>query len=79
MSEKEKIDDGGPAFPVVGMGERAGQPFTQIFNGGMSLRQYYAGMALQGILGVMAQAKNEYISRQCFDLADAMILKSKEG
>ncbi len=43
-----KIDDGGPAFPVP--------PFTQP-NGdfdwgrdGMSLREYFAGQALMGIL-----------------------------
>ena len=50
MSEK---DNGGAAFPIAGL---HGMPF-----GGMSLRDWYAGMALLGILantfiGILEQA-----------------------
>jgi len=45
--------DGGPAFPVAIMGRLAdGQPMTGYDFGvqGMSLRDWFAGMALQGYM-----------------------------
>jgi hypothetical protein len=39
----EPINDGGPAFP------KTGHPHDQIQDG-MSLRQWFAGIAMQGIL-----------------------------
>ena len=41
-----KIDNGGPAFPAMKPLEHWGDP-----NGGMTLRDWFAGQALQGILG----------------------------
>lgn len=45
---KEK--DGGPAFPVVGMQDRNGQSIMSVFNGGMTLRAYFAAKAMEGML-----------------------------
>lgn len=64
--------DGGPAFPVsVGMG-----PLSANFaSPGMSLRDWFAGMALQGI---MAASQGSWIDIKefatlSFRLADAML------
>ena len=45
MIDATPIDDGGPAFPNRG----DNTPTNKIFDG-MSLRQWYAGQALNGIL-----------------------------
>lgn len=52
MSSGEKIDDGGSAFPTLPPlhpegGHPDGYPYPQ---DGMSLRQWYAGLAMQGLL-----------------------------
>lgn len=36
---------GGSAFPVVGMNSRHGQQFIGVFDGGMTLRDYFAAKA----------------------------------
>ena len=60
--------DGGPAFPTV----------AKIEGGyiGMSLRDYFAGMALQGMLTLGPIAGQDHIESQvqhCWRLADAML------
>lgn len=72
-----KKNDGRPAFPqpIDDMGT-----FTAVTQG-MSLRQYYAGKAMQGYLsGLLANErtfvsdlKKEQISKISFVIADAMI------
>lgn len=63
MSE---IDEAGPAFPR--------QDWT-----GMSLREWYAGMALQGIMASGDAHGNEVgaIAQEAYKLADAMIRAGK--
>lgn len=77
MSE---IKDGGPAFPSHGtMGEVNYQ--------GMSLRDWFAGMAMQGLLAAPvgkvvdpARANETDIAREAFILAEAMIAEmTKRG
>ena len=46
MNEPKQIDDGGPAFPS----DNFGQPSAP----GMSLRDWFAGMALQGAIASMS-------------------------
>jgi len=73
-------DDGGPAFPVqdevYGNGER------QYGSNGMTLRDWFAGMALQGIIQVLHRGIRpqdiELMSRDCYGLADAMLAARKE-
>ena len=63
-------NDGGPAFPFKGMNHR-----------GMSLRDWFAGMALQGLLAAEAHPRSigttyelqEQIPEQAYKFADAMI------
>jgi hypothetical protein len=76
------IDDGGPAFPI--------QPFTQP-NGefdwgrdGMSLRDWFAGMALQGLLAANPQSSlltaenvDRVMAEEAYKSADAMLAARK--
>ena len=48
MSDATPIDDGGPAFPVPSVCNANGD--VQSGTDGMTLRQWYAGQALNGIL-----------------------------
>ena len=62
-------DDGGPAFPV-------GSAYA-----GMTLRQWYAGMALQGLIPIIGipedrqpdELWNRATAKEAFALADAMV------
>lgn len=87
MAEKKQIDDGGAAFPVVG-------DLDDCFSPGMTLRQYYAGLAMQGILASMSKdtairykelckvaGVNEptLVSYLALEAADALIKAEKES
>jgi len=68
------INDGGPAFPT---------PAGVQHNDGMTLRDYFAAAALQGIISdasVTASSKNdgELVASSAYAFADAM-LKAREG
>jgi hypothetical protein len=75
----EPINDGGPAFPVADTIYPNGQ--MQYGFNGMSLRDYFAGQALAGILACPVPirlsdgpiAANNSYSKTAFVLADAMI------
>ena len=65
-------DDGGPAFPRTA-------PHPQ---NGMTLRQWYAGMAMQGLLadeGMDVEGFEHNAARKAFAYADAMIAEEKKG
>lgn len=70
-----KKPDGGSAFPLFD-GSAA--------YGGMSLRDWYAGMALNGIKfttyidGMQVQTTPESVAKLCFNIADAMIKAGEE-
>jgi hypothetical protein len=81
--------DGGPAFPkpdVIWNGDYVYGPF------GMSLRQWYAGMAMQSIFGgigaqIVANRDSRYdetnwaevVAKNSFEMADAMIAESEKN
>lgn len=70
MTEKQikSIKDWGPAFPR-----------DSVYDGGMSIRQWYAGMALQGLLACPDTTGNiEEVVKDAFKCADAMIKASYE-
>lgn len=74
--------DGGPAFPVVGMQQINGQGVIGVFANGMTLRDYLAAKALQGLLRVnrphdIGALRQEYAD-EAYLLADAM-LKARES
>ena len=70
-------DTGGPAFPAWEQ-DTYGAKF---FNEGMTLRDWFAGMAMQGLLAcpVQPQSGPDMYARDAYTLADAMLKeRSKE-
>lgn len=63
------VNDGGPAFPVESTDH------AKYGIAGMSLRDWFAGMALQGMLAASDGCGGEYrsTSEQAYRFADAMI------
>jgi len=73
----QPINDGGPAFPGMTYISQDGKKNPE----GMTLRDYFAAAALQGILSNTEAGKawNESdVARFCYFQADAM-LKAREG
>ena len=68
------IETGGPAFPILA--EQAADGWAHV---GMTLRQYYAAKALQGVLsGQWPDEKDsKEIARRAFVLADFMVEAGK--
>jgi hypothetical protein len=80
-------NDGGPAFPQP---ESHGQ--QQLPNGtweqeysypeqGMSLRDWFAGMAMQGFMSNSMNGPRplDYLAKCCYEVADAMIAELNKG
>jgi hypothetical protein len=61
---------GGPAFPNV-------TP-TRIYAEGMTLRDYFAAKAMQGMMHDVSQPVGEVIAEWAYQVADAM-LKAREA
>lgn len=82
MSERK---DGGTAFPTVS-DQHYGDGMTAVTaNPGMTLRQWYAGMAMNGFLATMPRATDtemphlfEIAALRSFQLADAMIAEGSK-
>lgn len=70
MTEK---NDGGPAFPVVEVHPVHGSRIDM----GMSLRDWFAGQALAGLIA-QCNMPNEVYSRMAYTLADTM-LQQRQG
>jgi len=76
----EKKNDGGPAYPRPGANIINAEDYVT-GNEGMSLRDHFAGLAMQGIMGnsdyAAAFATNEHaaevIAKHAVMVADAMI------
>jgi hypothetical protein len=77
----EKIKNGGPAFPNVWETRTGNQDIEVHVRQGMSLRDWFAGMALQGALpgyrlGGMEGGLSQLAS-SCYRIADAMLCESE--
>ena len=74
-------NDGGPAFPDQGQRKETNGTWNQQWSPGMSLRDWFAGMALQGLLAAEAHPRSigttyelqEQIPEHAYKFADAMI------
>lgn len=74
----KQINDGGPAFPILPVG--TGDPRDGMSSGsdGMSLRDWFAGMALQGFCS-MADSTGGWqwgindATKTAYEVADAML------
>ena len=74
MSDSKTVDDGGPAFPVPNDANTNGQE-------GMSLRDWFAGQALEGYMSILDSRKNPDYQEDAtfmYQMADAMIAARKE-
>lgn len=77
-------NDGGPAFPATEEGQTAfsGQPCT-IYHPGMSLRDYFAAKALQGMVAFSGSAGLGFgpgdIAGRAYQIADAMLAERGKG
>lgn len=77
--------DGGPAFPMPIAGCNDGSVYNTLEQsrgelGGMSLRDYFAGMVLQGYCAVNTGRglTNNEVAESAYEVADAM-LKAREA
>jgi len=78
-----KIEDGGAAFPIDSYMLNPNATQKEIKEAqGMTLRDYFAAAALQGLLAHVigvTNAKNEHdYAKRCYQYADAMI-KARKG
>lgn len=72
---EQTINNGGPAYPVYGSTYH--DPPYEIDFKDMSLRDWFAGMALTGLLSDTPEYQADVLVEQAFELADAM-LKERE-
>lgn len=79
-------NDGGPAFPIVetfgsnGVKGRMENGYGGVRSiGGMSLRMWLAGQALNGFISAGYDCGNpESVAKDCFDFADAIIKEASK-
>lgn len=74
------IQDGGPAFPVADYDHMVFEPKTVAETkrdlSGMSLRDYFAGKAMQAYVtrgGMPNDGFDERVSKRAYEMADAML------
>ena len=80
MNTVGQINDGGPAFPVW---ELNGKDQPEMTGFGMSLRDYFAAKAMQGLLAAQVHGFNDRPAKgpfasMAYEMADAM-LKAREA
>jgi uncharacterized protein YodC (DUF2158 family) len=81
MSDENKIDDGGPAFPFDEYTKDGHQYSVHL---GMTLRDWFAGQALKGAYASWmaecrdANTSSEGMANECYLIADAMLKARKE-
>ena len=74
------INDGGPAFPRTKSTGNLSNSTTEIVSvGGMSLRDWFAGQALAGLLTQLAEDEfgPSHFAKASYEMADAMLAARK--
>jgi hypothetical protein len=69
-------ETGGPAFPVFHQNEITG--YVPPESAGMTLRDYFASKAMQGLLSETKTSDGAMIARDSYKMADAM-LKARQA
>ena len=76
------INDGGPAFHSITVknGDNYNAP-VHVYHRGMSLRDWFAGQALSGLLTQPAEIEfgPGHFAKAAYEMADAMIAARKGG
>lgn len=79
MTDTNKIDDGGNAFPIQAS-EASGAEYAHV---GMTLRDYFAAAAIDTLYSRVTRGNEERqmeaCARVCYQIADAMIKARSEG
>jgi vacuolar-type H+-ATPase catalytic subunit A/Vma1 len=70
--EMTERNTGGPAFPI-----NANESADRCIYTGMTLRDYFAAKAMQGLLTSTRISKPDWIANDSYEMADAM-LKARE-
>ena len=71
-----KPNDGGPAYPIhIPAGSGCGPHIHE----GMTLRDHFAGLAMQGMLASETVDAVEEFARVAYRLADAMLAEREKG
>lgn len=70
------INNGGPAFPCKGIPL---DPETYLNHPGMTLRDWFAGMTLQEMIGVCGSRNLEELASWSYEIADAMLAARNGG
>lgn len=76
-----KINTGGPAFPFVQWRSPDGMIHSDL-SAGMTLRDWFAGQALQGALSHLVGVKDagpEGYAKRSYEYADAMLYERSKG
>jgi hypothetical protein len=78
------MNDGGPAFPATVEEYSGGLSTKEVHYPGMSLRDWLAGMAMQGlIVSVWKETGADYTANSCakeaYQFADAMLAEKEKG
>jgi len=68
-------NDGGPAYPVTQWNNDSA---SREIMGGMSLRDHFAGLAMQGVIAIDAQLTIQVQCEEAYRYADAM-LRAREA
>lgn len=77
-----KTEDGGSAFPQsIAVGPSGEVHIAEHHDGGMSLRDWFAGMALQGLCAAPGTVNwdQRRHAKAAYEYADAMIVARKEA
>lgn len=80
QEEYKHKQNGGPVVPFSQISETTGQSVNGFYDTGMSLRDWFAGLALQGICasGPGSQWSNEMLTQEAYHLADAMLAQREK-
>jgi len=81
MSNQNRVNDGGPAFPIPMIPLNSQGDYSEVRWHGMPVRTWLAGKAMQGILadGVSYDWDVVRMAKASVTLADALIAELEKG